>query len=366
MRDMTSIDLLFAVNELRNLIGGQIQKVYQHGKAVWLEIFVPGKTSFTLRFEPGKMFITEYRRAAPEMPENFAMFCRKHVSGQRITDIRQHGFDRIVEIETDKSVLIFEMFSKGNVIICDKAGKIVMPLEVQLWKDRQIVTRRPYNYPPGVVNPFTLTQLNIREMLLKSDKDIVRLLAIDMSLSGLYAEEVCVRAQIDKNRMCKSITGNEIIAIYEAIHSLVKEFEPRIVYDDSKIADVTPFEMVTQKDRRTEKIPTFLHALDEAYTRDSVSETEIENNRTANKTVENIERIATQQRNTIEKMKLQYESSKAKAEAISRNIHIVEQAINDVQAQRSKGESWSQIKQNSKPPIKEIKERSGKIILNLD
>ena len=148
MRDMAALDMFFDVTELRNLIGGQIQKVYQNGKAVWLEIYVPGKGSFTLYTEPGKIFITEYKRTAPEQAESFAMFCRKHIGGQKVIGIHQHGFDRIVELETEKNIVIFEIFSKGNVIICDKTYKIIMPLEIQIWKGRQLVPRKPYLYPP--------------------------------------------------------------------------------------------------------------------------------------------------------------------------------------------------------------------------
>ena len=357
MRDMASLDVFFAVVELRNLVGGQIQKVYQQGKAVWFEIFVPAKGAFTLRFEPGKLFITDYRRAAPEMPESFAMFCRKHVQGQRVTDVRQYGFDRIVELETEKAIVVFEMFSKGNVIICDKAKKILMPLDVQIWKDRRIVPRSPYTYPPEVVNPFKLTQAELYGLLAKSDKEIVRFLAAELSLSGLYAEEVCARAQLDKNKPCNRLSDNELLAVYEAIHSLVKEFGPRLVYDDSKIADAVPIELLVQKDRRVEKVQTFVHALDEAYTAGAVSETEIAKARVVGGQLAKLEHIAAEQRAAIEKLKLTAETSRLKAEAISRNIRLVEETVGGLQAARTSGLGWAQIKEQVKtkmPAIKEI------------
>lgn len=365
MRDMTSLDVLFAINELRNLIGGQIQKVYQSGKAVWFEVFLPAKGSFTLRFGPGKIFITEYKRAAPEIPENFAMFCRKHVQGQRVTDVRQHGFDRIVEFETEKAVIIFEMFSKGNVIVCDKAKKILMPLDVQIWKDRRIVPRSPYTYPPEVVNPFKLTQAELYNILAQSSKDLVRLLAVDLSLSGLYAEEVCARAQIDKNKLCRNVNDNETLAVYEAIHSLIKQFEPRLVFEDSKIVDAVPFEMIVYKNKRVEKISTFMHALDEAFTREAVGEAEIESTKVTGGKLAKLERIADEQRTAIEKLKQKTEDSRTKAEVIIKNIDMVEKIINGLHAARAAGQNWAQIKKQVGAPIKEIRERKGIVRVEL-
>ncbi|MBU5557653.1 MAG: NFACT family protein [Candidatus Aenigmarchaeota archaeon] len=369
MRDMSSLDVFFVVNELRNLIGGQIQKIYQQGKAFWLEVYVPAKGAFTLRFEPGKIFITEYRRRAPEQPESFAMFARKHVGGQRITDVRQHGFDRIVELDTEKNIIIFEVFSKGNVIICDKTKRIIMPLEVQLWKDRQVVPRKPYSYPPDVVNPFMLTHTELHGMLAKSDKEIVRFLAVELSLSGLYAEEVCARAQLDKNKLCKKVTDSELLALYEAIHSLVKEFSPRLVYEDSKIVDAVPIELLIYKDKRTERVQTFMHALDEAYTAGTISETEIAKTKAVSNQLARLEHIAAEQQATIEKLKEEAEINRLKAEAIIRNVQLIEEIINSLHAARASGQKWAQIKEQVKtrmPAVKEIQERKGKIILMLN
>jgi len=42
------------------------------------------------------------------------MLLRKHLAGAAIRDIRQRGFDRIVEIETESCILIFEFVPRGT------------------------------------------------------------------------------------------------------------------------------------------------------------------------------------------------------------------------------------------------------------
>ena len=202
-------------------------------------------------------------------------------------------------------------------------------------------------------------------MLNQSDKDIVRFLAVNLSLSGLYAEEICFRAQVDKNKQCKNIDDDELMTIYEAMHSLLKQFSPQLVFEGSKIADVAPIEMLLYRSRRTEKVQTFLHALDEAYTRESVSETELGKAKVVSNQIGKFERIAENQKSAIEKLKKQTEESRLKAEAISRNIGLVEQTISDLKAARDAGQSWTEIKRQVRAPVKEIQERKGKIILDL-
>lgn len=373
MRDMASLDVLFAVNELRALIGGQVQKIYQDGKAIRLMIFVPEKGSFELYFEPGKIFITEYKRKAPEIPAPFCMALRKHLLGQRITDIRQHGFDRIVELEFERSILIFELFSKGNVILCDRAYTIILPLEVQIWRDRQILPKRAYQYPPEIANPFELAQADLKKLLSASDKDIVRFLAVDLGLSGLYAEEVCARALIDKTKLCKELSNSELLALYEAIHSLRKQFAPQLVFDDSKIIDVVPFDMKIYAGRRVRHIPTFMHALDEVYTHKETLEAELEKKRLAETRVKKLERILEKQKADVRKWRALEEESRLKAEAIYRNFELVQRIISGLRKAREAGLSWQQIKDKiateetaEARAITEIKEAKGTVIVELE
>ena len=105
-QEMSSLDLMFLKNELKNLVGGRIQKAYQKDKEIRLEIFLPGKGTFELYFAPGRLFISEYKRVAGEA-ESFAMNLRKNISGQKIADVRQPGFERIIELETESNILIF-------------------------------------------------------------------------------------------------------------------------------------------------------------------------------------------------------------------------------------------------------------------
>ena len=55
-KELSSLDLTFLVNELKFLNGGRIQKTYQDGKIVRIEIFVSGKGTFELFYEPNRNY----------------------------------------------------------------------------------------------------------------------------------------------------------------------------------------------------------------------------------------------------------------------------------------------------------------------
>lgn len=369
---MSSLDLFFLQKELKQLCGGKIEKIYQKGKALQIDIFLPGKGAFGLYFEPGKIFITEYKRSWPLSPEHFCLFLRKHLEGQKIADIRQYDFERIVELETDRNILIFEVFSKGNIILCDKAYTVLMPLEVQIWKDRQIITKKPYRYPPLATDPFKIDMYNLKKSFMSSEKTIVTFIASDLSLSGIYAEEVCARANIDKTKLAKSIDNDEALRIYEAIHSLIKEFDSQIILENGKKLDFAPFSMKIYEKNEVKKIQTLTHALDEFFTeREAVKIEERKEEKFEGK-IQKIKRIADEQTEAIKKLKRIESESRKIAEAINSNTELIQNIISVLEKARKQKLSWEEIKQRvaeedtpETRAIKEIKEDEAKITVKI-
>ena len=362
MREMSSLDLMFFLNELKFLVGGRIQKVFQKGKKMRFEIFLPGTGVFELFFKPGKLFITEYKRKFEE-PGNFAMLLRKHLTNQIIKDIRQKDFDRIIEIETENYILIFEVFSKGNVVLCYKDYKILMPLDNQIWKGREILAGRKYLYPPAVADPFKLSFDDFKRLL--NDKETVKFIASDLSFSGLYAEEICIRAGIFKERPANLLTEDEIKNVYDAIQSMKNEFGPQMIIEDGKVIDAVPFDMKYYEGRETERTTTFTHALDDFYSKIEEERQGEEAGVKTEKAMKKLENMADEQKRTIERFEIEEKSSREQAEALFANLEKVNSIISEMESLKKQGMKWAEIKEQMKDKVKEINERKGKIILDL-
>ncbi len=324
-KEISALDLHFLVRELAELKGGIIKKIFQKGKIVHIEIYVPGKGTKILYYEPNIIFLTKSKRETGN--QNFSQYLRKHLAGQRIQEIRQKDFDRILEIETNSNILIFEIFSKGNAIFCDKNYSILKVIERQKWKDREIRENIKYCYPPSVINPFSLSKNELKEKIAKSEKEIVAFLASDLSLSGKYAEEICKKANIKKQ--CKDVSDKEIENIYKTLHSL--EFKPNIIFKNNEKVSFAPFELEGSK----KYFETFSEVLDVFF---SPKEEKTPEEKKYEKTIRNYEQ-------KLKELKAKEAESKKKAELIYNNFDVLDKIIREINNMRQSKTDWSEIKE---------------------
>ena len=76
----------------------------------------------------------------------------------------------------------------------------MLPLKRRLLRERKLASHEEYHYPTGKgINPLELDYLDLENLLKESDSDVIRTLARS-GLGGLYAEEVLLRAGLDKKK----------------------------------------------------------------------------------------------------------------------------------------------------------------------
>jgi len=355
VRNLTGLDIKFLLPELKELAGARIQKIYQTDKTIWIELHVTGQGTQYLYFTPGKIFLSKTKLQAPIAPGSFAMLLRKYLTGQKIIDITQPGFERILDIQTEHYTLHLELFSTGNAILSDKAGIIIHPLEKQHWKDRNIYPSKPYLYPPKILDPFEMGIQDYEEVLTGKKKQIVIFLAIKMGLSGIFAEEICSRAGIEKSTPCQDLTEEQVVSLRDAILSLEKR--PVLINSEPY-----PIEMKTLG--LGEPIPSFLQELDKLYLPElEPTPVEVDTKQ---------QRILATQEKSAQKWESKQEDRKAKAQILQNNYDKVDSIIKGLNDARRSGLSWPEIKEKiTKDPklssvILEIRENEGKAILDLE
>ena len=268
--EITSLDIKFLIKELRQvLIDGVFRKIYQYrSKGVdkpvnqfLFEIFVSGKGNFWLYVDDKKIFLTKHKKAVPQEPPSFCMFLRKHVLNKRIRTIEQHSFDRIVRIITDENVIIFELFSPGNVILCDSTNNIIMPLEIQRWKDRDIKPKIPYRYPPQKFDPFNMDFDDFKRVIKNYEKASVIFLATNLGFGSVYANEICARAEVDPNKPGNKLLVVDIVQLHKAMGAMDKMTLDPHSYEGY----VSPMPLKTFSDQDGSKTSTFSEALDNFF-----------------------------------------------------------------------------------------------------
>lgn len=252
--ELTNVDIYVLVRELRYRRLEKITRL-QYGYKLKAR---PGRDLLLL----GTMAIpTGY--SVPSMPpDNLCNVFRKHLAGARVLSVEQLNFDRVLRIETDRGSVILELFGKGNIILTDSSGKILYALEQREWSARRIFRGETYVPPPP---PRLHPGMDCEQFAsVFTSKDVVRSL-VRAGLPPAYAEELCLRAGIDKNTPTSALGHEHVDALYKSFCELISALDtpqPTVYIKDGDIFDITPVPLSVYSDMESKTLDTFSEALD--------------------------------------------------------------------------------------------------------
>lgn len=228
--EITSLDLYYIVADLQSIVDTRIDKVYHKEDTFLITGHKPGfgKVQLRIRF-PSLLFLTAYKESFPKVPSGFSMFLRKRLSHARITDIKQHGFQRVLVIalkQRDKvSQLVIELFGEGNIILCDDRLKIIYPYKTEIWSDRAVRGGIPYVFPVQAFDARHITRKELTESFGLAKKSISGFLAKELAFGKWYAANICAEAGVDSKS--QKLNEEEIACVFKAIQSqFTKRLDP--------------------------------------------------------------------------------------------------------------------------------------------
>ncbi len=342
MKQISAVDIRAVVEELQDLVGARIDKIYHNPPdEIRIRLRKPGE-KFDLILESGKrIHLTKFPKEAPRFPSSFAMLLRKHLEGGRIKAIKQHDFDRVVFIHVEREeekILVGEFFKKGNVILCNSDFKIIMPLK-PFFKIGEV-----YKLPKPQLSPFDVKAEDFKGF--RNETEVVRFLATRLSIGGQYAEEICFRAGIEKKKKVSELQEDEIKALMEAIKSIFGpvergEFKPHILLKKGDYVDVLPVELKIYEDFKKKYFDSFNEALDDFYSKKIIEKAEIEEKE--NKRLKKIKKRLEDQLNAKERFEREMGLYKRTGDFIYENYTKIEEIIESFRRAREE-KSWDEIK----------------------
>ena len=389
MKSMSNVDIYTISEELNNLLSGaRVDKSFQPTKdIVVMRFHVPGTGRVDLVMQCGsRIHTSQYPLENPTNPPTFPMLLRKRVKGAHVESIKQHNFDRVVEIRVKKDkyyTIIVELFDKGNIILLDDENNIILPLKRQQGSTRDISSKREYMFPEERgINPISVNENEFKELFKNSDRDVVRTLAMN-GLGSLYAEEIIQRAskiiELDKNSPAAELNGEQISALYRGLKDLfdnLKEgsIKPQIAKKENK-EDVIPLDLVKYEDYEKTYYDNFNEACDEFYSKKVNTSIKDVKEAAWNKKVNKFEKRLRLQEETLDNFNKTIEDSQHKGEVIYSNYPTIENIINVVNSARGKDYSFNEIgkilKKAKKDGMAEAQiyesiDKMGVLTLNID
>ena len=358
MKPMSNVDIFTISDELNNLLSGaRVDKSFQPTKdIVVMRFHVPGTGRVDLVMQCGsRIHISQYPLENPTTPPTFPMLLRKRIKGGHVESIKQHNFDRVVEIRVKKDkyyTIIVELFDKGNIILLDDENNIILPLKRKHWSNRDISSKRKYVFPEERgINPITVTENEFKELFENNDdSDVVRTLARN-GLGSLYAEEVIARAneiiEIDKNTMNSDLSEEQLKGLYEGFNKLFdslknESIKPQIAKSNSK-EDVIPLDLIKYESFEKTYYNSFNEACDEFYSKKVNTDIKQIKENAWNKKVGKFEKRLKLQQETLDNFEKTIAESTFKGEVIYSNYTTIENIINVVNTARDKGYSFKEI-----------------------
>lgn len=357
-KSLSSLDLAALMEELRFLKRSKISQIYHQDKEVLLQLHLSGQGKQLLRIVAGGFLCLTQKKDVPQIPSSFCLQLRKHLDGAIIKDFYQKDAERIVVFELikqEKYFLIVELFSKGNFILTDEKYTIIGVLEPQVWKDRTVKVKESYIFPKPNPNWKTVSEEELRKIMQKSEKrNVATTLATELGMGGMYAEEICHRANINKDLLPKEMSAKDCYAIAKVVHDFLKLIvEPQgYVY----LEGITAFPLVQKEPLQHKK--TLSEVVDTLSLRKKDSPYQ--------KKIISLQTMIHEQEKSLQNSASGIEGNTFKANLIYEKYQPISKLLSIVKEMK-KTKDWSEVESELKKEkrIKKIDLKNKKIILDL-
>ncbi|MFC6752837.1 ribosome rescue protein RqcH [Halorubrum tibetense] len=380
-RELSSIDLGALVTEFGRYEGAKVDKAYLYDDDLLrlkLRDFDHGRVELMIEvgdIKRAHVADPEHVADAPGRPPNFAKMLRNRLSGADFAGVTQYEFDRILsfefEREDENTTLVAELFGQGNVAALDETGEVVGSLSTVRLKSRTVAPGAQYEYPASRLNPLDVSLDGFKRHMRESDSDVVRTLATQLNLGGLYAEEVCTRAGVEKETPVGEATDDQLRDLHEALERLGErlrsgDIDPRVYEErldssdggdetdrDPRVVDVTPFPLSENEGLPSVGFDSFNAAVDEYFYRlgrEATDAGEAPADASPSRPdfeaeIAKQERIIEQQQGAIEGFEEQAERERERAELVYAHYDLVDEVLSTVRKARENDVSWDEIRE---------------------
>ena len=337
------------------LVGGKINRISQVNKDELTFIIYTGKTTVKLILSANAsnarvcLSLTE-KEPAPIAP-NFCMLLRKHLQNAEILEVRQHAFERIIEITlhctSDFSecnrVLHCELMGKYSNIVLSENGIILGALKTTALESenhRLLLAGAKYSYPApqDKLSPFDAPGMRSRiENYLVTHADgwekeelSVFLFESVFGLALPTAREI-VRRAIEANEGADILTESAKIPLWEFVGHFCENEpnRPCVKAQNGAYTDFFAFPV-----ENSVEMPSLCKAEDEFYTARETKKGFEDKKRKLENTVKGLKKKQTKKlQETLERLKEaeKAESYKIKGELLTANLYRLEKGMTEVE-----------------------------------
>ena len=243
-----------AVNEIETLaVPGRVEKVLEPSRDEIVLLLHSEKANYRLSISAStntpRINLTEESKENPAVPPMFCMLLRKHLTGAKLTKIRQLSFERAAELTFDsrdemgykceKYIIAETMGKYSNIILLDAGRKIISALKIIDFSSslkRQILPGMVYELPPagGRLDPTEVTKEKFMELYDTEDPDKLCekfLISSFMGISPLIGREIAYRCTSNTTATLGECDKEKLWNAFYSVFAKVKDrdFKPTLI-----------------------------------------------------------------------------------------------------------------------------------------
>ncbi len=247
--------LACVVHEIQTVAGGgRIEKIMQPERdeiILQLRSTEGGKRLLLNAGSAPRICFTETPRENPAQAPMFCMLLRKHLTGSRLSGIRQEGFERVVTLEFDTRDemgfsatrrLVCEVMGKySNIIFTDGDGRILAALKTVDFttsERRQVLPGMRYELPPpqDKEDPLTVSRDRFDELFAAETRDRPAdkfILSHFSGISAAVAREMVMLASRHPDTPMSYLTPDELWRGFTAVMDRIRsnDFAPTAIWN---------------------------------------------------------------------------------------------------------------------------------------
>ena len=246
--------LACVLHEIRSICtGARVEKVFMPEKDEVVLLLHCAEGSRRLLINAGcnhpRIGLTETQKENPLSPPMLCMLLRKHLTGARLSAVRQEGFERVARLEFEgrdemgfpcRRFLIAEMLGKySNLIFADENDRVLSvlyPVDFSTSSKRQILPGMTYELPPAQEkrNPTETSRADFAGLLSAADLEMPAdrwILATFSGISSAVAREIVFRAAQKSDALLRDCSLEKLTdSFFEVFDSIGRgDFSPCMV-----------------------------------------------------------------------------------------------------------------------------------------
>ncbi|XP_025834087.1 nuclear export mediator factor NEMF homolog isoform X2 [Agrilus planipennis] len=369
-----SYDIVCVVAELQKIIGMRVNNIYDVDNKTYLIKLHKGDEKRLLLLESGiRIHITNFEWPKNNSPSGFSMKLRKHLKNKRIELVQQMERDRIIILKFGSGEaaysVILELFDRGNIILADYEMTIVSVLRPHIEEDKVKFVAHE-KYPERRVKDNTFDADVLKHNLENKNNQSLKKALLPMLDYGLpLIEHVLIKYKLEDTKIGKNFDisnnthiENLMLALQEAEEIVTQAknkqhskgyiivSKERSILKDSADEDsfctyieFHPMLFRQHSSMSYRDFDSFNSAVDEFYSKMESQKIELQTFKQEQEAWKKLEKIRVGYSNKVDFLEKEQMVDKQKAELITRNRKLVDDAILVVRAALANQISWDEI-----------------------